>query len=235
MRKFVDLHVKIGSDAPNVRPFLTTASKLGFSCICLASENSSIDAAREMSQEVGVDVAGRVDLTPRNANELMSALRRVRRHFEVVAVRCGSKAVARQAAKDHRVDVIYYPTELSTRRKNRFDRQEAALASEASCAYEINVSDLLGREPLIIPRLISIMTDEIELARRHDVPVVVSSGSGELLAMRDPRGLAAILDLMGVEFDEALDMVSINPSRIVKVNRAKMSPDFVAPGIRRAR
>ena len=60
-------------------------------------------------QNRGLDLASRVDLRPRSQNELVGLLRRLRRRFEIICVLCESKEVARQAAKDRRVDLLNFP------------------------------------------------------------------------------------------------------------------------------
>jgi len=121
---------------------------------------------------------------------------------------------------------------ISTRSRVWFDRQEAVLASGANCAYEINASDMLGKGSATSARLLSIIRREVENAKRHDVPTVVSSGADSRLLMREPRGLVALLDLVGVDEEEGLDMVSMAPWRIVEANRGKLASGFIAPGVR---
>ena len=67
------------------------------------------------------------------------------------------------------------------------------------------------------------------------VPVVVSSGVSDPLLVRKPMDLAALSSLFGPTGKLALDAVSANPSSIVTRNREKLSPKFVAPGIKLVR
>ena len=229
MRRFVDLHLRPGSSGETM---LQEAARLGYSCVGLTSENGDRGSpSKELGE--GVDIVRRIDLRPRNANELTSSLRRIRRRFEIIAVECRSKPVARQAARDNRVDILNFPTQVQGRRRVRFDRQEASLASGANCVYEINLSDLLNKGAHVASRLISMMTVEVENAVRYDVPVVVSSGADEPLLMRGPRELAASMQLLGVGEEESLDMVSDAPWSIVERNRGKLEPGYVSPGVRR--
>ena len=172
-------------------------------------------------------------LRPISANDLTKSLSRIRRKYVIIAVECHSKNVARQAAKDNRVDILNFPVSISARRRVRFDRQEASLAGGANCAYEVKVSDLLSGGPLILSRLISMFREEVENAKRHDVPVIVSSGADEPLMMREPRSLAAVLGLLGLDEGESLDAVSTTPWGMVEGNREKLSPRFVMPSVRR--
>jgi RNase P/RNase MRP subunit p30 len=233
MRRFIDLHLRHpASGTDELESMLRFAAELGYSGVAVASDRVLPERLKRLGGELSLDLISRINLRPRSANELTATLRRVRRRFEVVSVDCLSKAVARQAAKDHRVDLINFPASTSARRRVWFDRHEASLASGANCAYEFNASALLRQGPVKSARLLSIIRREIENAKRNDVPIVVSSGADSRLLMREPRGLAALLDLVDVEEESGLDMVSSIPWRIVEVNRGKLAPGFVAPGVR---
>jgi ribonuclease P/MRP protein subunit RPP1 len=233
MRRFIDLHVQAPEDPEKARPMFELAARLGFKGVGLAMEGSHQRDLKAVASAAGIDPVSRVDLAPKNTGELTAALRRLRRRFEIVAVESRSKKVARQAAKDHRVDILNFPSSLSARSSIRLDRQEASLASDANCAYEINVADLLGQDWDDLSRLISLMRTEVDTARRFDVPIIVSSGARGILQMRDPRGLAAVSALLDLDDDEGLDAVSKTPMGMVENNRGKLDTVFVAPGVRR--
>ena len=233
MRRFMDLHIKAPEEPDGARSMLVLAARLGFKGVGLTLEGSHPRNLGDMASGVEIDLVSRVDLTPRNARELTATLRKLRRRFEVIAVECRSKRVARQAAKDHRVDILNFPPSVDARSRIRLDRQEASLASEANCAYEVNVADLLRQDRITRPKLISLMRTEVDVAKRFDVPIIVSSGAQNLLQMRDPRGLASLLTLLDLSEDEGLDAVSKTPLRMVEANRLKLDSGFVAPRVRR--
>jgi RNase P/RNase MRP subunit p30 len=234
MRRFIDLHLRRPERTEELELMLRTAADMGYAAVSVAEDPSNMIRAGKSTSDMGIDVVSRVDLRPRSDRDLTALLNRVRRRFEVVAVECGSKAVARQAAKDHRVDVLVFSASPSTRSKTWFDDHEAALAAESNCAYEINVADLLLQGPFAVAKLLFTIGREIENARRHRIPIVASSGADSRMLMREPRGLAALLDLVDVEERAGLDMISSNPQRIVDGNRAKLSSSYVSPGVRRA-
>jgi len=228
MRKFLDLNIRPLKEELR-RSMLELATDLGYKGVGLTTEKPP--ERGEISPEL--DFVSRVTLRPSNVNDLTKSLRRIRRKYVIIAVECHSKNVARQAAKDNRVDILNFPVSISARRRVRFDRQEASLAGGANCVYEVNVSDLLGVGPLILSRLLSMFREEVENAKRYDVPVIVSSGADEPLMMREPRSLAAVLSLLGLDEKESLDAVSTTPWGIAEGNREKMGPRFVMPGVRR--
>jgi RNase P/RNase MRP subunit p30 len=234
VRCFVDLNIRDPEDPRVLTEMLELASKLGFSSIAVASEKPAPQALRDEAWTLGIDLASRIDLRPRNTNELSKALLRVRRKFEIVAVHCENKAVSRQAAKDHRVDILTFNPLKNERRRVGLDRQGASLASKSNCAYEVSLSDLLGSSAERARVLVNLKRD-IENAVQEGVSLVVSSGAGKPLRMREPRAIASITSLLGISENKGLDAVSKTPRRILARNREKLRPEFVSPGIKEIR
>lgn len=232
MRRFIDLHVKPPPETNGLQEMLELATNLGFRGLGMVADKSFLDSAREMVPDLGLDLVSRTDLRPKSPRDLTASLGRIRGCFEVIAVECQSKAVARQAAKDNRVDILCFPATVQERKKVGFDRHEASLAAGASCSYEVNVSDLLGKGSRIASGITSIIREEIGNARRFDIPLVVSSGAVDPLFMRDPRGLASVLILFDIGEEEELDAVSTTPWRLVETNRGKLGPGHILPGVR---
>ncbi len=233
-RAFADLHLRINpKETQTFERYIKRAAKLGYSQISVPftsePQSEEIIKLKTICTEAGIDFVSRVDLRPRNENELMHALRKLRRKIEVICVVCDSKEVARQAAKDRRVDLLSFPS--YDYRKRFFDRQEAELASCGLAAFEIDVKPLLILEGPSRVRLLSSLRREAAVASEFDVPLILSSGAAEERLMRMPRDMASLAFLFGLGESEALDAVSSNPAMIVKRNREKLSSRFVAPGI----
>jgi RNase P/RNase MRP subunit p30 len=70
------------------------------------------------------------------------------------------------------------------------------------------------------------------VAREFHVPIVLSSGAGEMILLRMPREMAALAGLFGLPEAEAVAAVSRVPADLVRRNRLKLGSGFVAPGIR---
>jgi len=234
-RKYADLHLcpDLGNDEQVTR-MIRKASELGYRLIAIPlPQNFPEEKTRKLQnicKENRMDFASRVDLKPRTPNELIRSLRNLRRRFEIIAVVCESKQVARQAAKDRRVDLLNFPG--SNRRKRFFDKAEAELASKALGCLEIDIKPLLTLEGPIRIRLLSSLRREVAIAEDFHVPIVISSGASNELLMRKPRETAALTSLFDLDKSSAINAVSKNPLAIVKRNREKLSPNFVAPGIR---
>jgi RNase P/RNase MRP subunit p30 len=234
-RKFADLHLRVDvKDQQVARRFVDRAARFGYRYVGFpfvsGLQEGEVAALRAACAEVGLDFVSRVDFKPKDPEELMRFLRRFRRKVEVVCVLCDSKEVARQAAKDRRVDLLSF-SGLDYRRRF-FDRAEAELASCSLAALEVDVGPLLVLEGPPRVRLLACLRREVAVAREFGVPVVVSSGVGDEGLMRFPRDMASLAFLFGLGEAEALDAVSVNAAAIVLRNRGKLSSRFVAPGIR---
>jgi ribonuclease P/MRP protein subunit RPP1 len=234
-RIYADLHLLPNfKDPEHVSQIISKASRLEYRLISLAFPSNlaeeEIRRLVDVSKEAKMDLASRVDLEPRTPRELINGLRRFRRRFEIIAVICKSKNVARQAAKDRRVDLLNFP---SLDFRNRFfDKAEAELASNGLASLEIDLKPLLILEGPMRIRLVSNLRREAAIAKDFHIPIVISSGVSEIMLMRKPRELAALASLFDLDEASAINAVSKNPLAIVKKNREKLSLRFVAPGIR---
>lgn len=231
---YADLHL-----CPNLKTFeqvfrmVNKALALGYGLIAIAvplSHAEEIERLKDLLKEAKIDLALRLDLKPRTPNELLRNLRMFRRKFEIIAVTCDSKNIARQAAKDRRVDLLNFPSPDFRRRF--FDKAEAELASSALASLEIDMKPLLTLEGSTRIRLLSNLRREAVIAQNFHVPIVISSGVSDEMLMRKPRELAALACLFDLDKVSAMEAVSKNAVEIVKRNREKLSSRFVAPGIR---
>ena len=234
-RTFADLHLRLDlRDVAGVERVVSKAAKLGYGLIGVpfspeVRENEEMKL-REICRNAGISFASRVDLRPRTRGQLMNQLRKLRRRFEIICVLCDNKEIARQAAKDRRVDLLNFPALDYARRF--FDRAEAELASKSFAALEVDVKPLFVLEGAARVRLLSCLRREVSIAKEFHVPVVISSGVSSELLLRKPMELAAFAGLFGLDEVSGLNAVSANPLNIVERNREKLSEGFVAPGIR---
>jgi len=235
MTKFVDLRLCAPfRDVEQLRRMVEKSFEIGYGSVGIPLppnlEPDEVERLRKICSEVGLDFVSRVDLTPKNTNELLASLRRLRRRFEVVAVLCTSKLIARQAAKDRRVDVLSFPV---TKPRNRFfDNAEAELASESLASLEIDMAPLLSLEGFLRIRLISSLRREASIAKSFHVPVLISSGATDSYLLRRPHDYSALAGLFDMDSSLAFSALSEVPRSIVERNRQKLSPNFVAPGLR---
>jgi len=233
-RCFADLHLRANlKDQKATQRVIIRAASLGYTQIAFASTSrlneEEYAKLKAMCRDSSVDLVSRADFYPRSEMELTHFLRRFRRQFEVICILCDNKEVARQAAKDRRVDLLNFSS--LDYRKRFFDRAEAELASGCLAALEVDVKPLLILEGPPRVRLLMSLRREVGVAREFGVPLILSSGVGEERFMRSPKDLASLAYLLDLDEAFALDAVSTNPTAIVTRNRKKLGSRFVAPGI----
>jgi RNase P/RNase MRP subunit p30 len=234
-RNFADLHLRPnGKNSPSTQNLINKSAELGYKTIAtqLAPETKQeeIRQLKNSCANLGLDFVSRVDLRPRSQDDLLNLLRKLRRKFEVVCVICETKDIARQAAKDHRVDLLNFP--LLDYRRRFFDHAEAELASCGNAGFEVDMKPLLLLDGAANVRFLSCLRREIATALEFNLPIIISSGVSEPLLLRKPREVALLASLFGLEGTSALDAVSENSAKLVKRNRQKLEAGFVAPGIR---
>ncbi len=219
MREFVDLSLRPKDDTA-LDSLLKTARALGYSSVGLEKTGSDV-----------IDVIHRVDLHPRNQNELSGQLIKLRHRTEVIVVHCMNKSVARQAAHDHRVDLIRFPVDLDTKKLLYLDRRQARLMRDSGAGFEVSIKDLLVDDRYLLAKRIVAIKKSLDIAIKYGLTVVASSGAEDRYGLRDPHGLAALMSLLGVDFEPALVMVSTNPLRLVTDNREKLKNSYILPGV----
>jgi len=233
--KLSDLHLCVPlANLEQIRKMIAKSSELGYDQIAVpfppGIKQDAINRLRQAAEEFSLDFVTRLDLEPKSSSELLSSLRRFRRMFEVIAVVCNSKNMARLAAKDSRVDLLCF--RALEPKKRFFDNAEAELSSKSSAAFEISMAAILSSDGFIRVRFLSCLRREVETAKKFSVPVVISSGATNALLLRKPQDYASLAFLFSMDLSPALEALSKNPIGLVERNRKKQSPEYVAPGIR---
>jgi RNase P/RNase MRP subunit p30 len=235
MRKFVDLHLRAPiKDLDQVERMVRRSSQLGYHLVGIPLPpnimRDQINQLRHICNDANIDLVARVNFSPKTSRELLHDLRRFRRKFEVISVTCTSKGVARQAAKDRRVDLLNFSA--TNLRRRFFDGAEAELASKALSSLEIEMVPLLLLTGFSRMRLLSRLRREVAIAEKFKVPITISSGATNESLIRGPHDYAALATFFDLPISSALRALSENPVAVVERNREKLSPDYVAPGIR---
>jgi RNase P/RNase MRP subunit p30 len=234
MRFYADLHLCPQFDnRAHIKEMIDKAAELGYTAVGIPvspkAPQKESEEYRAFCRSIGVDYVPRIDLSPRTTGELLNSLRNLRRKIEVIAVKCYSKEVARQAAKDRRVDLISFP--LTHPKKRFFDFAEAELASEASASLEIDVALLLSEQGYRRSILLSCLRREILVANKTRVPIVLSSGANEPMLLRNAEDYGSLAYLFGMDQHDARQAFSVIPKNILEQNRRKLSPNFLVPGV----
>jgi len=212
MKDYTDLNTHISE--PQLFEYI---AKLGFSKI--ASEN--------IRQHPSIDVVSRLDITPKNPNILLQSLKKNRWEYEVISVTCFAKSVARQAGRDHRIDIVKFPLNSPI----NFDYHQANLMRNTGSALEIEIRHLLEEDHLRLDKNIQQLGKQVRVAGRSGIPIILTSGAYSEYQLRTPSAIIALASLLEIEEQHAERMITEIPNRIIHRNRARLSEKFVKPGV----
>jgi RNase P/RNase MRP subunit p30 len=234
MTKFTDLELRIPLDNEKIsQKMIEKASELKYKSVALPFpprlKKEKIKQFEKICKNEKIDFASRTNLFPQNPKELLHELRQYRRKFEIISVRCNTKEIARQAAKDRRVDILQFS--LTNLRKRFFDKQEAKLAKEAFSALEIEVAPIFQLTSFSRIKLLSCLQKEVKIAQKEKVPIILSSGATNDTLMKGPYEYASFSVLFDLPFSLALNSISKTPFELIQRNREKLDQNYIAPGI----
>lgn len=225
MKNPIDLHLRPSQE--NVYEILSLGKEMGFKLFGISFKDGL-----EIQRGSDRDIVSRIDITPKNQNHFYNALNRHRKNYIIISVKCFSKKIVQQAIKDNRVDIIYLP--FSHKRNNAIlGKKEARIARDSNIAYEINLTELIGQPKQVQLEVMKKAKKDIRNAQKFDIPIIASSGAQEPIMMREPRALVSLLEALNIEEENAINMVTNNPSEIITRNTEKIKSKFYSPWVRR--
>jgi len=165
----------------------------------------------------------RIDLAPASKKDLLKLLRRFRNSYDLMAVKCNYQHVASAACRDSRVDLVYFDTQNP---KVRFSH---SLANQLNGAVEFNlIADLaLGIGQDAVSRVMK----DLQIAKDHKVPIVVSSRSTSVYDVRSPMQLVSVATTLGLPAELSRDAITAVPRSIILTDAQKRSRSYVEEGV----
>ncbi len=238
MAKYYDLHVHTSqsSGESSIEEMALTAEKFGWHGIAVCDhfqdmvkfrqQQSAIKSAQKNS---GIEIFSGTEIQPKNQNELGRSVSKIREHVQILIAHGGDYNVNRAACQNPKVDILAHP-ELG-RTDNGLDEFCLAQARENNVAIQINFREILEgyRKPRVF--ILSHIAENIRLAQELRAPVVACSAAQSIWDVRDPRALASIASVLGMELGAAIDTVSAVPERIIETNKAKLSGKAPVKGV----
>jgi len=242
---FIDLHIKFNSDVEESEliKILQEIFRLNYTSIAISYNISEeITEANQLRKyfdtiksvrgklvenKLAVKVYRRLNVISNNASFIKKMLRKYRRIFDIIGVNpCSSLSTARFAARDRRVDMIFFSSRYLLK---FFDETQAKIMSSTGVFLEIPFNIMFrGRN---IALSFKAIRKAIAIAKRYNVPMVLSSASYSLFNLISPLQLTSLLTTLGLNSEEAMLCITANPKFIIERNRHRKSRDHVAPGV----
>lgn len=234
--KAFDMHVHsaFSEGESTIEQLAQRAKELGYAGICF----SEYYEGRAQLEKLKAKIAGASKKTKieillgfeaRNTREL-KRLTDMRRLYDVLLARGGDLRLNRAAVESKKVDILTHPEH------GRYDcgmnHVMAKLAKKNDIAIEINFREMLTSTKKTRSRILTSMRDNIALAKKYKMPIILCSGSISHWELRDPLCMSSMAEQLGLPLKQAKEAVSKVPEKIVKRVKERKSEKWVMPGVR---
>ncbi len=219
----IDMNVKVPTDE-SLDAFIQMASGLGFKGIASTLPGREpIERATE-----SMILFTRTDISKKGLRAVKKTVESARPQSAIVAVSLAETSVANWAANNGRVDLLTLDDPL---KGVSLRRSTAKLAASSDTALEIPISPLLGVSGLTRSKILKVLRENAQTALDAGMPIVISSGAAEPIALRAPRALCYVGLLFGLDWNDCEKAVHENPDKIILRNEKRLSKDYLGPGM----
>jgi ribonuclease P/MRP protein subunit RPP1 len=225
---FYDLNVHSQpdfTDSPN--RMVLEAKKLGYSGICLSSINPGnviFSPDISISLATNFDIYTGIEIQVDTVSKVKKNVTRLREKADIIIIGGGSEEVNRAALEDGRVDILTH----STSRGFPLNHILAKAASNNGVALDFNPDAIIMQRGSSRIRTLSALRKNVQLARKYDVPMIITSNARSHYDLRGPREMMALGMIIGMTQNEALQALSLVPQAIIKRN---LDPNRIMAGV----
>lgn len=234
--RFFDLHVHsaFSEGESTIEQLAQRAKYLGYSGICFSEyyegrarlEKLKAEIA-QVQEMVGIEIF--LGFEARNTREL-GQLAEIRQMFDTLLAHGGNLDMNRAAVETKEVDILTHPEH--GRYDSGMNHIMAGLAKQNNVAIEINFREILTATKKTRSKILANMRDNIELAKKYKMPIILCSGAISHYELRDPLSMASMAEHLGMPLKQAKDAVSKIPEVIVKKTKERKSGKWIMPGVK---
>jgi len=226
--KFYDICVHAVPDGDNTALELSTlAWHLGHSGITLANHSDKLPQSWPvLSLPEGFEIFKGIELVEENPSKLHGLITKFRKSVDVLIVHGGSETVNRAALENPRVDILNHP---APDKNSGLNQVLAKAAAENEVAIGLTLRPLLNSRGSRRIRLLSDLRTNLDIARKYEVSLVLSSDAMSCFDLRAPMDALALAEICGLEEDEAIDAMSTVPEKII--SRKRPGTGYVREGV----
>ena len=224
--KFYDLNVHSIPDGKNTIPEMAAlAIHFGYSGIAITN-HSNTEFKPPKFESNDFEVFRGIEIVSNNPSKLHGLIGKYRKNVDVLVVHGGDENINRAAVENRNVDILAHP---QTPKDSGLNHVLAKSASENNVAIEFNLDVIFkGRGGRRVHAL-SHFRKNVEIARKFDVPMILTSNAPSYFDLRAPREMMALAGLFGMDKNEAITAISTVPAGIIARNRP--GSGFIRQGV----
>ena len=228
-RQFIDYIIPESNS--DLKAMIEVATLFGFSQIWIGVNKLTYeDELKEIMKESSVELISRLDIDGQSTtrNQIIPILRKKRRNFPIIAIKCYDSELTGWAAQDNRIDIINFPLNQVGK---LFTNSVAKLMIKFEKRLEMSLTDLYLAPEKVRIRLIRQMKQAMQLANRKRVSLIINSGSSYTNHLRTPWDLISLSQTICNSNTSYIDSISTIPKKLVSLNKVKVSSDYLGPGV----
>ncbi len=216
---FYDLNVHTLPDyADSQSRMILEAKDMGYSGICLTSVNSgnkfrgtdiTTPTPRDFEIYTGIEIQAD------NVSKLNKYISRSVNKVDIISVSGGNDDINRGAVENGHVDILAHPASQG----KPLNHVLSKAAADNGVAIDFNIDALIRHRGASRVRILTALRQNARLARKFDVPMVITSNARSHYDLRGPREMMALGMLMGMTQEEALHAISTVSGSIINRNR----------------
>jgi ribonuclease P/MRP protein subunit RPP1 len=227
MKKYYDLCIR--TPEPGV---LNAAAALGWNGICVATESEGGKTVQMPSKIGSMDVYTGAIIK----NDVEKNARKALERADIVIAYGGGEEQNRQASECGEIDLLMN-LEFDEG-KDKIDYKNAGLdhvmasnMSERGVAFGVDFSQLLSSSGRMRVQLLGRVRQNVKMALKNKVPVVLTSGASDAYGLRAPLDLASVSRLIGVPEHLERKVVSDYPAMVLEKARKRKNPNVITKGL----
>jgi ribonuclease P/MRP protein subunit RPP1 len=212
---------------------LKKASELGWNGICVAVDLKNINQLKDLPEKVsnmevykGVVIPTDVEKNARKALD----------QADIIIALGGVDEANRQASECWEVDMLVNP-ELTQEKdhidykKAGIDNPTAAFMKERGIALGLDFSRISESQGRSLALTLGRIRQNVRIALKYKIPVVLTSGAREMNGLRTPVDLAQLDRMLGIPQHIGSKIVSEYPETIVKKMKLRNNPNVITKGL----
>jgi len=236
-KKYYDLCIGPGDLAEKI----LLAERLGWSGLCVsfdfdADYKSLLKELENAKKESKLDFLVGARISVSEPQDVQKKARAALEYADLILVEGGDEEINRAASECWEVDILCHPEKVSGKdlpdqKNSGVDHVIAHYMAERTIALEINFSELLCSFGMVRSQVMGRMRQNIMLAKKYGVPLIIASGGGDLFSLRAPRDLYSVCISLGMDAGFAKRVLQDDPMRIVGKARDRKNPDVIMKGL----
>jgi len=142
----------------------------------------------------------------------------------------GDLRLNREAVETPEVDILTHPE--FGRLDSGLNHIMMRLAKKNNVAIEINFRNILIESKNSRSKVLAKMQNNIKLAKKFHVPVILCSGAISHHEMRDPLVMVSMAEQLGLDLKTAKESLSKIPEKILQQALERKHGNWISPGVK---